>query len=193
MLEKKTTLTHFYLSGVFLQGCGIFQALQHNTTLVHLNFSCTCRILDDTALATLTTMLEKNKTLTHLDLSGNYSLECNIFQALQHNSSLVHLNLSNTRLVATEHTTRTLTTMLQVNKTLTHLDLSGNWRFFELHQTVYCLCEGFQHNTTLRHLKLADTGIKDSAKTQIRQAMNYNLTLDISVDQNSPGYQCNII
>ena len=50
-----------------------------------------------------------------------------LFEGLQHNNSvLVRLNLSNTGLVATEDTAQALTTMLQVNKTLAHLDLSRN-------------------------------------------------------------------
>ena len=192
MLETNKTLTHLDLSGNYLRDC-IFQALRHNTTLVHLNLSCI--VLNGTSQVALTTMLEKHKTLTHLDLSRNYLRDCSIFQALQHNTTLVHLNLSNARLVATEDTAQALTTMLQVNKTLTHLDLSKNEAFLGSGRVVYYLCKGLRHNTTLHHLKLKNSGLKDNAKSQIRQAMDCNLTLDISLqlDQNSTGFQCNIM
>ena len=67
-------------------------------------------------------VLKLNKTITHLNLSeasffswgGSY-----IFEALQHNTTLVHLNLNNIGLIATEDTAQALTKMLQVNNTLT--------------------------------------------------------------------------
>ena len=60
---------------------------------------------DNTARTALNIMLKINKTLTHLDLSASsiFSLgDCGIFQALRHNTTLLHLNLSNTSLKATE-------------------------------------------------------------------------------------------
>ena len=196
MLLKNKTLTHLDLSENcrFFLDSRIFQALQRNTILVHLNLSYAT--FDGNSWKALNRMLEINITLTHLDLSQSSIIflgDCGIFQSLQHNITLVHLNLSNTGLVATEDTAQALTTMLQVNKTLTHLDLSENLTFLESGRVVYCLCEGLRHNTTLRHLKLANTGIKDNAKTQIRQAMNYNVTIDISLDSTATGVQCNIM
>ena len=70
-----------------------------------------------------------------------------IFEGLQHNFALVYFNLSNTGLVATEDTAQALTTMLQVNKTLTHLDLSGNPKFSD--SGAYCVFQCLQHNTSL--------------------------------------------
>ena len=66
-------------------------------------------------------MLKVNKTLTHLDLSCNalfsdFGAHC-IFQGLQHNTTLVSLDLSGTQIAATEDTVKTLTKMLDVNKT----------------------------------------------------------------------------
>ena len=80
---------------------------------------------------------------------NNYSQQ--IFEGLQHNSALVQLNLSNTGLVATEDTAQALTPMLQVNKTLTHLDLSNNEKFSD--SGAYFVFQGLQHNITLVHFK----------------------------------------
>ena len=67
-----------------------------------------------------------------------------VFQSFQHNTTLVHLNLSNTRLVATEDTAQAFNKMLRVNKTLTHLDLSGKQKFSD--SGSYCVFQGLQHN-----------------------------------------------
>ena len=111
----------------------IFQGLQQNTTLTQLNLASN-RITgcEDTAQA-LNKLLQVNKTLTHLDLSDNdifsYSSSHCILEGLQRNTTLVNLNLANTGLSDTEDTTRAFETMLQVNTSLTHLDVSHNVRF----------------------------------------------------------------
>ena len=156
----------------------IFEGLQHNSALVCLNVSKTGLVATEDTAQALTTMLQVNKTLTHLDLSNNDNFLANsVFQGLQHNTTLVHLNLSNTGLVATEDTAQALTTMLQVNKTLTHLDLSNNDNF--LANSVF---QGLQHNTTLVHLNLSNTGLvatEDTAQafTTILQVNNTLNTL----------------
>ena len=74
----------------------------------------------------------------------------------EHNSiaALVHLNLKAQDLLATEDTAPLeLTTMLQVNKTLIHLDLSGNCNF----SAGVCVFQGLQHNTSLVYLNLRST------------------------------------
>ena len=129
----------------------IFEGLQNNSALVRLNLSNTGLIATEDTAQALTIILQVNKTLTHLDLSINWNFSnagayC-VFQGLQHNTSLVHLNLSNTGLVATEDTAQALTTMLQVNKTLTHLDLSRNWKFSD--SGACCIFRGLQHNSSL--------------------------------------------
>ena len=94
---------------------------------------------------------------THYNVSRNWNFSDSgaYCQGLQHNTSLVHLNLNNTYigLVATEDTAQALTTMLQVNKALTHLDLSRNWSFLE--SGAYFVFQGLQHNTSLVHLNLS--------------------------------------
>ena len=113
-LENIDTLSHH-----------IFEGLQHNSTLMRLNLRNVAT--EDTAQA-LATMLQVSKTLTHLDLSTNQTFldsgARRIFQGLQHNTTLVYLNLSTTGNLSTAYTSEALTKMLQVNKTLAQLDLS---------------------------------------------------------------------
>ena len=187
MLQVNKTLTHLLLSNKLwlFSDSSICQGLENNTTLVHLNLSnVDLKGTEDTVQA-LCTMLQVTKKLAHLDLSENWNFSdlgayC-VFQCLQHNTSLVHLNLSNTGLVATEDTAQTLTTMLRVNKTLTHLNFSGNWKFSD--SGAYCVCQGLQHNTTLVYLNLFNTALTDKGAEYIARAIEYNCslqTLDIS-------------
>ena len=192
MLQVNNTLTHLDISGkfIFLESSNIFRALQHNARLLYLSLSNIK--FDDAVWPALITMLQINKTLTHLDLSINLMpRSCNIFQALHHNTSLVYLNLSKTSLVVTEDTAQALTTMLKVNKTLVHLDLSENLELFTSRQGVNCMCEGLRHNNTLSYLKLKNTGLSQNAKSKLLQAMNRNLIHDIIMDRT--GSRCNVI
>ena len=185
MLQVNKTLTHLDLfhnekfsdSGAYC----VFQGLQHNITLVHLNLGDTGLVATEDTAQALTKMLQVNKTLTHLNLSNNEKFSDSgaycVFQGLQHNTSLVHLNLCNTGLVAIEDTAQALTTMLQVNKTLTHLDLSSNQKFSD--SGAYCVFQGLQHNITLVHLNLGDTGLvatEDTAQA-LTKMLQVNKTL----------------
>ena len=201
MLQVNKTLTHLNLSKnkklSDSGACCIFQGLQHNTTLVHLNLNNTRLVVntEDTAEA-LITMLQVNKTLTHLDLSENWNFldsgaYC-FFLGLQHNTSLVHLNLSCTGLVATEDTARAVTRIFQVNKTIQHLDVSLNWNFSDA--GVDCICQGLQHNTTLVYLNLSDTRITDKGAKYIAQALESNRSLQtLNISNNritDNGFAC---
>ena len=162
-----------------------FEGLQNNSALVRLNLSKKGLVATEDTVQALATMLRVSKTLTHLDLSINWNLSdagayC-VSQGLKHNTSLVYLNLSSTGLVATEDTAQALTTMLQVNKTLTHLDLSHNEKFSD--SGAYCVFQGLQDNTTLVYLNLSSTEITDKGAEYIAQAIESNRslqTLDIS-------------
>ena len=187
MFEVNKSLTHLDLSfnKDFLDSGArcIFKGLQHNTTLVNLDL-CNTGIADPDTARCLTRLLQTNKSLTHLNLSyNNFSdsgAHC-IFECLQNNTTLVHLNLSSTGITATDpDTARSLTKMLQVNKSLTHLDLSQN-KF-----STHYIFEGFQHNTTLVNLNLSSTGIMatdpDTARSLTKMLRkNKSLTrLDLS-------------
>ena len=115
-----------------------------------------------------------------------------IFEGLQHNSALVHLNLSCTGLVATEDTAQALTTMLRINKTIKQLDLSMNWFFSD--SGAYCVCQGLKHNTTLVYLNLSYTGITDEGAEYIAQALEFNCSLQtLNISKNgitNNGFAC---
>ena len=94
-----------------------------------MNFSSTGLVATEDTARALTAMLQVNKTLTHLDLSENWNFSDSgadwayIFKRL---SARYHTRLFelSRRLLATEDTAHALTTILQFNKRLRHLDLS---------------------------------------------------------------------
>ena len=187
MLQVNKSLTHLDLSKNTLSDSGarcIFECLQHNTTLFDLNVSHTgIEVKNPDTARSLTKMLQLNKSLTHLDLSKNSlsdSGACCIFKCLVDNTTLVNLNLSHTCyciVVLNPDTARSLTEMLQVNKSLTHLDCSNHY-FGYSHQMTLSFFEGLKHNTTLRYLNLhAVAGITDITAEHIAQALQSNCTL----------------
>ena len=108
-------------------------------------------ITDTEAQRYLATMLAVNVTLQKLDLSSGSILDIGVShlsRALQHNSSVTHLDLSynesitNTGAVA-------LGEMLRVNKSLRELDLHGTSVGEE---GATALMEGLQHNQALNKL-----------------------------------------
>ena len=125
-------------------------------------------------------MIQVNKSLTHLDLSRNVTFSDSgarcIFEGLQHNATLVNLNLSSTGITATDSdTARYLTKMLQVNKSLTHLDLSSIKTFSD--SGAHCIFEGLRDNTALTSLYLNSNGITGTDAECIAQAMRCNRSL----------------
>ena len=139
----------------------IAEVMQTNNSLTNLSLPCMCLHYTKQNGSALTKMLQVNKSLTHLDLSDNGTFansgaHC-ISEGLQHNTTLVNLNLSRTGIaVITLDTARSLIKMLQVNKSLTHLDLSINSLSDSGAQIIF---EGLQHNNTLVNLNLSNTGI----------------------------------
>ena len=177
MLQVNKTLTHLDLSNnstLLVSGTRfIFEGLLCNTTLVQLNLSNTGLVATEVTAQALTTMLQVNNTLTHLDLSNNFTLFVSgtwfiiLFESLLCNTTLVQLNLRNTGFVATEEIAQSLTTMLQVNKTLTQLDLSNNWEF----QNASCIFQGLQNNTTLVYLNLSNIELEVKKDTPLAKAL----------------------
>ena len=160
----------------------LWDALQTNCSLteLHITHGVQLECIDysrgcDSALKN---MLQVNESLSHLDFSKTtgFSNETRfIFLGLQHNTTLVHLDLSTTGLVATEETAQALTTMLQVNKTLKHLDLSYNHQFSD--SGACSVSQGLRHNTTLLDLNLSFSGITDEGVEYIAEALDYNSSL----------------
>ena len=106
-----------------------------------------------------------------------------IFESLQHNSTLVYLNLSLTTITATDpDTARSLTEMLQVNKSLTHLNLSCK-ESVPANRIISLIFSALEHNTTLHHLVLRGRDIlKDDAELTAKTLKSNQslLTMDIS-------------
>ena len=180
MFQVNKSLAHLDLSQNTLSDLvahSIFEGLVDNTTLVNLNLSDTG--VSATAMS-FTKMLQVNKSLTHLDLSNNSTAfsdsgSCCIFESLQHNNTILNLNLSGTGITATDpDTARSLTKMLQVNKSLKHLDLSYNAVFSD--SGACCFFESLHYNTTLVNLNLSQTGNADYARS-LKEMLQVNKTL----------------
>ena len=126
--------------------------------------------------------------LSHLDLSNSSTFSDSgahcIFEGLRNNTTLVHLNLSHTSITAiTPDTARSLTKMLQVNKSLKHLNLSNYFMHEFTHlQIISCIFEGIEHNTSLCYLDLHMASSfanihTDTAAENIAQALKSNYSL----------------
>ena len=166
MLQENKSLTYLDLSlnkSFSLRAHCIFEGLQHNNSLSHLNLSCTGLTGTDSVTATaFIEMLQENKSLTHLDLSLNKSFSLGarcIFEGLQHNTSLVNLNLRRTGITATDDPDTVATfliKMLQVNKSLTHLDLSFCSRLSDsVRQCIIESLQSYYHTSNLIELNLS--------------------------------------
>ena len=207
MLRLNKSLEYLNLSCDFLESaihCCIFEGLRHNTTLTHLILHRThLQVSDPDTARSLTVMLQENRSITYLDLSKNRAIfsqkgGCCIFIGLQHNTALTHLFLEDyiTYQSADPDTVRSLNLMLQVNKSLTHLDLSESTNFTE--SGARCIFEGLQHNTNLLQLNLSSTGITatdpDTARSLTKMLqMNKSLThLDLSSNEtfSDSGARC---
>ena len=134
----------------------IFLSLRHNTTLDYLDLSNARIAAGINTAHALAEMLQVNKKLKYLNLSNNTSFSGTeaqyIFTSLQHNTTLVHLNLAKIGIEGTVETITALNEMLRRNKTLTYLNLSHN-------QLACNIFLGLQLNRTLVHLSLQNTGI----------------------------------
>ena len=165
--------------------------LQYNYTLISLNLSHTVITASDPDIATsLTHFLKRNKSLKYLTFQGNrlfsdFGALC-LFEGLQYNSTLVHLNLNYTRLRVTHpDTAMSMITMIKVNRTLTHLLLANDDNTLVENQIVFCVSQGLKDNTTsaLTHLILRGNLITAHDAECLTQLLMYNRclqTLDIA-------------
>ena len=189
MLEVNKSLTHLVLHSKYFsdhEAFCVFKVLQNNTTLISLDLSnCDITAADPEIIKSL--MLQENSSLMHLNLSGNIGFSDSgarcIFESLQYNSTLVYLNLCGTSTTANDpDTAKSLTKMLRVNKSLTHLDLSCK-DTIPANRIISLIFSALEHNTTLLHLVLCCRDISIDDAECIAQALKSNqslLTIDIS-------------
>ena len=150
MLQENKKLAHLDLSKNTFSDLGarcIFKGLEQNTTLVSLNVSCT--IADPDTAWSLTTMLKKNYCLTHLDLSNSSCSHQSIFEGLEHNTGLRHLNLQGVSDITdtdAEHIARAL----KFNNSLQVLNILDC--LFLDHNGVDLILESLMFNSTLQTL-----------------------------------------
>ena len=188
-------LTELHLSSLSDELLHIIIAhLQYSTTLVKLSISKTQSGMSVETAKALTTMLQVNKSLTHLVAShskyfSDHEAFC-VFKGLQHNTTLVSLDLSNCDITAADpEITKSL--MLQENSSLTHLNLSGNIGFSD--SGARCIFKSLQYNSTLVYLNLGGTSITandpDTAKSLTKMLReNKSLThLDLSCKDTIPA------
>ena len=190
-LGQSPTMNKLVLSGGVIQEADkdcllhIAEALQTNNSLSKLCLHQIGLQFTEQSGSALTKLLRVNKSLKKLDLSDNNisdSGACCIFEGLQQNTTLSKLNLSNTGIIVPD-TARSLTESLQVNKSLTHLDISQSPL---LNYGARLIFENLQHNDTLSHLNISDFGMSandpDTVKSLTKMiCVNKSLThLDIS-------------
>ena len=79
------------------------------------------------------------------------------------------------------HNCSALTKMLQVNVSLTHLDLTTNENFERPYQCnpriISCIFEGLEHNTVLRSLSISGILTTDTNAEHIARALKVNSSL----------------
>ena len=188
-LETNRSLTYLNLAclSISCSATALAEALQLNRTLTHLHLSGN-RICDTEAIQLAQTLLDKNNTLAYLNLHDNNigaeeeassSISCSataLAEALQFNRTLTHLQLSGNRIFDTE-AIQLAQTLLDKNNTLTHLDLSDNniGAEEEASSSISCsvtaLAEALQLNRTLTHLDLRHNQISDTEAIQLAQTL----------------------
>lgn len=128
--------------------------------------------IDDVECRQMMEAIEKNKSLTHLEIANNLI------------GSAEMLNVVNPDLVTGGEA---IADMLQMNKTLQYLDVSWNTIRKE---SAEALGEALRYNKTLTTLKLAQNAFSDVASQQIGDslAINESLThLDLSFNAVTPS------
>ena len=142
----------------------IAEALQTNTFLTKLNL--TSLVFTGKNGSALTKMLQVNKSLIHLDLSNNdtfshkvthvWIISC-IFNGLEHNTTLCHLDLHAVSSVIYIHgdtTAKRIARVLKSNCSLQTLNIVG-WKFLG-HNGIHPILESLMFNSTLQTLHISD-------------------------------------
>ena len=116
--------------------------------------------------------------LVVLDLSQNCMTHAGaacLFQALRHNQTLVQLSLGNSDARHKNNVgargARHLRELLQINQSLSILDLKGNAL---CDQGMFQLCQGLRHNTGLTHLNISQNGFSAFGVEFLKDALIAN-------------------
>ena len=179
MLQTNKSLIHFSLSKtreLQQRSQFIFRGLQHNKSIVYLDISNTRLVATEDTAQALTTMLQVNKSLTHLDLSTNNlfsdsGAHC-VCQGLQHNTTLVYLNLSNTGITdkGAEYIAQALDSLQTLHISDNNITDSG---FADISKSL-------ETNTTLKKLNIDYNPI---AKSAVRLVQEKHQQLEIVFDR----------
>ena len=141
----------------------------HSEITGHLDMSIIYNEITGEGASYIAEALRTTRAFRMLDLGGNpigdKGLQC-IAEAMTTNTSLFDLDLSSCSLGITEENGPTFIEMLQRNKTLRILALSGN-RAISDNQASFII-EGLKKNTTLKTLDLRDCSITDEGIHLIR-------------------------
>ncbi|MBA3722919.1 MAG: hypothetical protein H0W88_11040 [Parachlamydiaceae bacterium] len=207
---------YFYQSSVPDFGLAIANALKENTNLQSLSFysSFGHKSLNNKSGKAFADMLKENKTLTILDLSGNFLGEdaTLIAESMEKNDSLLELNLGSCFLPSS--TSKAVARMLTINCTLlelniyqSQLDQEGSEVFAQALmvnntlKTIYLSrCnlgpEGGmafvavikKKNSTLKHLSLGNNKLGIKTQNAIARALMENSSLEtLSMGDNDSG------
>ena len=134
-------------------------------------------IINDAQVAALAEAIQRNSTLTDLDLSDSSIADAGataLAEAIQTNSTLTVLHLSE-NIIADAGATA-LAKAIQRNSMLTVLDLSDNGI---ADGGATALAEAIQTNSSLRVLDLSDNRIADAGATALAEAIQTNSTLAV--------------
>ena len=153
-LDTNTTLLQLDLRNCNLgaaAGSQLFSALKLNSTLQRLDLSNNDGDLLSSGHALMVDMLRVNTSLTHFAVNiPTEATSRNVAQALQHNRTLLHLELRRSHLCGAG--VLAWAKALRVNTTLQHLDL-GNYEDCNIAEAeVMELAEALQRNKTLLRL-----------------------------------------
>eukprot|EP00731_Ephydatia_muelleri_P002922 Em0001g2922a len=182
MLRGNKVLTSLELLGCGIEPEGLSElcsALEVNTTLTELNLSFntfdghSSTILGPEGLSELCSALQMNTTLTELDLSSNtfdvHSL-ASLGKMLRGNKVLTSLQLKNLGIHVGPEGLSELCSALEVNTTLTELDLSYN--AFDDHSSA-SLVQLLTNNQTLEKLSLRWSGLDDDAICSLAKGLEH--------------------
>ena len=135
--------------------------------------------------AVISVVLEKNSSLTHLDLSFNAfdGVASSLSKALKANSSLTSLNLGGN--FVGEDGASSLSKALKANSSLTNLNLSVNSIGDD---GASSLSKALKANSSLTSLNLSSTSIGDAGASSLSKALKANSSLaNLNLSINSIG------